>query len=131
MFFTPLRAEKVNEAGSGGRARWLLLEPLRYRSDLLGRVIEVPAGYETDFASVPRLPLAYLLAGDTGHAAAVIHDYLVDTMVTDAASWDMAADVFREALRDEGLPSWRVGLMATGVRMGCPYPRGASTGGQA
>ncbi len=129
MFRTTLRAEKVRDARGNGRARWRLLEPLVYESALLGRRIEVPAGYETDFASVPRLPLSYMLAGDTGHAAAVIHDYLVDTMVTDAASWDMAAEVFREALRDEGLPAWRVGLMAAGVRMGCPYPRDASTGG--
>jgi len=34
------------------------------------------AGLETDFASVPRLPLAYLIAGNTAHKAAVIHDYL-------------------------------------------------------
>jgi tetrahydromethanopterin S-methyltransferase subunit F len=129
MFFTPLRAEKVHDAGGNGRAKWRLLESLRYRSHLLGRVIEVPAGYETDFASVPRLPLAYMLAGDTGHAAAVIHDFLVDTMVEDAATWDRAAEVFREALRHEGLPGWRIGMMTAGVRMGCPYPRneGAQT----
>lgn len=36
----------------------------------------VPTGFVTDFASVPRLPFAYMLFGDTAHRAAVLHDYL-------------------------------------------------------
>jgi len=56
--------------------QWRLLAPLRYQSAVLGTLIEVPTGFLTDFASVPRLPLAYLLAGDTAHEAAVIHDFL-------------------------------------------------------
>src|SRR5258708_6192683 len=57
---------------------WKLKEDLYYTSDILG-VIYVPAGFVTDFASVPRLPFAYLLAGDTAHQAAVVHDYLYQT----------------------------------------------------
>ena len=39
-------------------------------------VLEIPAGTLTDKASVPRVPLLFLLFGDKGEAAAVIHDEL-------------------------------------------------------
>ena len=39
-------------------------------------VIHVPHGFVTNFASVPRLPFAYLLFGGKGNRAAVVHDYL-------------------------------------------------------
>jgi len=36
----------------------------------------VPKDFETDFASVPRLPLIYELLGDSSQKPAVLHDYL-------------------------------------------------------
>lgn len=39
-------------------------------------VIHVPHGFVTNFASVPRLPFAYLLFGGKGNRPAVVHDYL-------------------------------------------------------
>lgn len=74
--------------------------------------VEVPAGFETDFASVPRLPLAYLVAGNTSHKAAVIHDYLYKTQAPRAD----ADAVFRAAMRAEGVSAWRRGLMWAAVR---------------
>lgn len=44
------------------RKRWLLLKPFAYLDPEAGR-IEVPAGFETDFASVPRWPLTFALLG--------------------------------------------------------------------
>lgn len=38
--------------------------------------IEVPKGFKTDFASVPRLPLIYSLFGNRAQKPAVLHDYL-------------------------------------------------------
>jgi hypothetical protein len=38
--------------------------------------IIVPRGFLTDFASVPRIPFAYMLYGGIGNKAAVIHDAL-------------------------------------------------------
>ena len=51
-----------------------LLAPLRYkRPD--GTIIEVEAGFVTDFASVPKwLPLVYALLKDKGRKAACLHD---------------------------------------------------------
>lgn len=59
----------------GGR-RWKLLAPLAFYSKRLGRVIIVPAGFVTDFASVPRLPFMYWFFGGKADRAAVVHDLL-------------------------------------------------------
>ncbi len=39
-------------------------------------VIHTPHGFLTNFASVPRMPFAYLLAGGRGNKPAASHDYL-------------------------------------------------------
>lgn len=59
-----------------GRRRWMTLAPLVYRSDLLVEPVTIPSEFITDLASVPRLPFAYLLAGDRAHGPAVVHDWL-------------------------------------------------------
>jgi len=73
-----------------------LAHPLEFESESLGRVITVPAGFETDLGSVPRLPLAYLLFGGVGDAAAVVHDYAYSGK--ESISREQADAVFREAL---------------------------------
>jgi hypothetical protein len=113
-FESDLHAIKVSEPGGLGRAFWRLSSPLVYTSAIVGRVV-IPDGFETDFASVPRLPLAHLLTGDTAHASAVVHDYLVDI-----APWRLAADVFREAMAAEGVPGWRQWMMYWAVRLAKP-----------
>jgi hypothetical protein len=95
-----------------------LLSPLVYSSDLLGRLVIVPAGFVTDFASVPRIPVAFLLAGDAAHEAAVVHDWLYSTHEVDRATSDA---VFREACLI-GEPAWRAWLMWLGVRVGGMVP---------
>ena len=67
MFLTPLKVTKEGD-------KWRLLEPLSYL--YTDRVITAPQGFLSDFASVPRIPLVYSAFGNTGHKAAVIHDYL-------------------------------------------------------
>lgn len=67
-----LSATEIGEAG--GRAVWRLDKPLCFF--LHGsRTITVPAGFETDLASVPRLPIIYGIWGDRAHREAVLHDY--------------------------------------------------------
>jgi hypothetical protein len=103
QFKTQLKVEWVAYEDDGPQ-EWKLLEDLVYESDLLGRDVVVPAGYVTDFASVPRAPIAYFLAGNTGHRAAVVHDYLIDT---DQVDRDLADLVFKEALDATGV-NWAV-----------------------
>lgn len=58
-----------------GYKKWETLAELRYQSDLMGLIV-VPKEFITDLASVPRLPLAYMITGDRAPGPAVIHDYL-------------------------------------------------------
>ena len=93
----------------------VLVQPLVYESDVAGIRIEVPAGFVTDFASVPRLPIIYMLTGNTAKEAAVVHDYLYGAHIT---TREVADAVFREASIVTGVPAWRAWMMWAGVRAG-------------
>jgi hypothetical protein len=84
---------------------WQLTEELAYESDYLGRTIYVPKGFITDFASVPRVPGAFLLLGDRAHEAAVVHDYLYAYGHTMGITKDMADKVFLEAMEETSVES--------------------------
>lgn len=106
-FVTRPRVEKT-PAGT-----WSLIAPLHYQSVILQKILLVPMGFLTDFASVPRVPFAYWLAGNTAHGAAIVHDYLYQTHRTDRATADR---VFDEAMEVEGEPAWRRWMMWLAVR---------------
>ena len=108
-FLSTLQVAKL----PGGQ--WRLLAPLRYQSTVLGAHLEVPTGFLTDLASVPRLPLAFLLAGDSAHEAAVIHDHLYQVRRCTRAQADA---VLAEAMAVTGEPAWRRWLMWSAVRTG-------------
>lgn len=108
-----------------------LLAPLVYESDLLAETLSVPVGFETDFASVPRLPLAYLMVGGKGCRAAVVHDFLYrdgsppgpvrafrNARMGDTPARLVADRVFREALAACGYGVFTRSLMYAGVRLG-------------
>jgi len=105
-FLSPLDVRKI-----GGR-KWQLLAALVFSVD--GETRAVPAQFVTDFASVPRLPMMFLLAGDTAHRAATVHDYLYSMREHRA----LADDIFRAAMAAEHVPAWRRWLMHQGVRLG-------------
>lgn len=90
-----------------------LLAPLTYVSRTAGR-ITVPAGFVTDFASVPRLPFAYWLMGGTARGPAIIHDFCYATHVLSRRQADA---VFFEAMVDAGLWAWRRWPMWAAVRL--------------
>lgn len=75
--------------------------PLIYKSDLVG-IVEVPAGFYTDLASVPRVPILWWFYGDRAHKSAVIHDYLFCIDAKPEVSWMMANRVFLEAMETGG-----------------------------
>lgn len=105
-FLTPLRVQKEPTG------KWRLLEDFCFSVD--SEFMCVPQDFMTDFASVPRLPFAYLLAGNTSHESAVIHDWLY-SIGHDRARAD---EIFRVALAVEGVPGWRRHLMWVAVRVG-------------
>jgi len=112
-FVTRLEVELVDDDENDGRGAWRVTLPLVYESDIAG-TIAVPAGFVTDFASVPRIPVAYWLAGDTAHAPAVIHDFLYSTGETSRATADA---VLCEAMAVSGVPAWRRWPMYLAVRL--------------
>lgn len=105
-FLTKLNVECIDDD------RWRLVTPLLYESDIAG-TITVPAGFETDFASVPRLPVAYLFFGDEAHMAAVVHDYLCRYQTVPRKTADK---VFKEAMRVSGV-GWKRFPMYLAVRI--------------
>lgn len=114
----------VRDTSSDKRGTWSLLRRFGYYSDLLKANIWVPKGFVTDFASVPRIPLAFLLAGNSAHEAAVIHDWLYQTHKVGKVeiSRAMADDIFKEASLASNIAPWRASLMYWGVRIGGSAP---------
>jgi len=74
-FLTKLHVELLDAKTDAGEDLFMLLEPLIYESNTVGMII-VPRGFVTDFTSVPRVPIAYMLAGGVAKEAAVLHDFL-------------------------------------------------------
>ncbi len=109
------------------KARFLTTLDVRYKAEkeweLLSpfvvvagdKLIRVPPGFTTDFASVPRLPLAFWLFGNTGHRAAVVHDYLY---VSKELPREEADAIFKALLEEEGAGWFRSNMMHLGVRVG-------------
>lgn len=73
----------------------------------------IPAGFTTDLASVPRVPLAYGMFGGRARRAAILHDFLYERRYPREAA-DLA---FREAMRGE-VPDWARWVMWSAVRVG-------------
>lgn len=95
--------------------RWLILSPLVYESKILQMRITVPAGYITDLASVPRVPVAYWFWGGRAHHESVPHDFMY---ALHPVSKRLVDDVFEEAMIARG-KSWFVRKpMLWGVRIG-------------
>lgn len=110
-FRSKLRMEVADHQDNG---KYIVLEPLVYDSIAAGQTIIVPPGFQTDLASVPRLPLVYWLTGATSTEAAVVHDYLYSTGIVPR---DVADEVLSEASRVTAVPAWRRGLMWSAVRL--------------
>lgn len=75
-FITALIAKKHSRKSWYARPIWEVHEPLIFNSKYLQLTIVVPAGFCTDFASIPWLILTTFLFGNRGHAGATVHDYL-------------------------------------------------------
>lgn len=123
QFLSDLRLDLIEDEGEDGRAHWRLGAPLKYYSSVHWRgrhigLIVVPRGFETDLASVPRLPVAWMLAGGIANRPSVIHDWLCDSRRFTSR---IAAAVFAEACAAEGIVFWRRAIMWAAVR--CCGPR--------
>jgi len=88
-----------------GNYVWILDSPLIYSSEIAG-IISVPAGFQTDLASVPRLPFIYSMWGSRAHREAVIHDYLYRIGCIPDVPYSTANDVFFEAMGSRCVSPW-------------------------
>ncbi|SFD83108.1 DUF1353 domain-containing protein [Massilia yuzhufengensis] len=98
QFHTKLSVEQLDAV------RWQLVALLAFYSAKYDSMTIVPAGTVTDFASVPRIPLAFWLFAGIGQAAAVIHDWLYGCGTVPRK---VADDIFLEAMEACGVPTWR------------------------
>ena len=112
-FTTTLKTEQTD------RRTYTLLADLVLADDD-ERVITVPAGFTTDFASIKVLHNAFLfvlfaLVSGYGNYAATVHDWLYEH---GSLTRNEADAVLYRALRAEGVARWRAWLMWAGVRIG-------------
>jgi hypothetical protein len=96
---------------------WAVELPLVYR----GRRDEftVPAGFRTDFASVPRVAVWLIPRFGRYTPAAILHDWLCTVGIATGQVTSREADgLFRRIMRESGVPVLRRWLMWAGVRWG-------------
>lgn len=99
-FLTPLRVQFLDE-WDGWRQKIVVLEPLRFWSEALGRELTVPAGFVCDRESMPtRGPLT----GREMNPAGVLHDWLYQSHELPRRYAD---EVYQEALLSMGLDEVR------------------------
>lgn len=104
----------VENADANDDGNWVLVQPLIYQSNVAKQTFTVPAGFETNFASVPRIPFVYDYAGGRANEAAALHDFLYTTC---PVTRSMADAVLREASILTGVGVWRSNVMWLGVRL--------------
>ena len=97
---------------------WIVHAPLKYWSEILNCQITVPYWFEsqepldnglcfeTDFASVPRVPFIYESWGNRAHREAVLHDYLYRIDSRPVVTYSQANSVFLEAMKSRGVSWW-------------------------
>ncbi len=110
-FLSPLCVKQVSEKN------WKLMAPLGYWSAVICRLIVVPAGFVTDFASVPRLPFVYWFTGGLAQAPAALHDWLYRTRSI-SVTRAQADAVLSEAMIARGYWKVRAWFVWAGVRLG-------------
>lgn len=110
-FLSPLDATLINDRDG----IWVLDTPLVFHSEIAKNKITVPAGFDTDFASVPRVPIIYVLYADRNRKAATLHDFMYRTRKYKRAKCDA---IFREAMLADGESAPIAWAMWAGVRLG-------------
>ena len=102
----------------GNGSEWLLAEDFHVRIESGDGdepiAFTIPAGFSTDLASVPRLPVVHMLFAGRARRSAILHDWLYVSRYP--RGW--ADDVFRAAMRNEDVGALARWFMWAGVRIG-------------
>lgn len=107
-FLDKLVVQLEQESSFLGEPKWKMYMMLRYKSDILGKVVIIPYGFSTDFASFPFLNY-------NGQASAVVHDYLCRM---GEIPRPLADRVYKEALEVEGVGKISRWFRFAGARIG-------------
>ena len=98
---------------------WIVIQSFHYLTDVripASQRIEVPAGFQTDFASIPRGLWNILPPTGRYALAAVVHDYLYRTRYR--ATRAQADRVLLEAMGVLKVGRWTRWTIYSGVRLG-------------
>ena len=115
----------VRELAGHEGSRWRLEEPLRYRGH--SDEFVVPAGFRTDFASVPQA-LTWLVPRYGRYTkAAILHDHLWRECAAGRFAWADADGLLRRAMRELEVPFLRRWLMWAAVRLAAIVTRQPSS----
>ena len=100
---------------SNSDGTWTLTKPLwfKYKSPNGRVVVRTPAGYTSDFFSVPWWARPVISKADVAVEAAVIHDIMCSEKIFSSG---LAAEVFKFILLEKGMEPWRAWCAATAVR---------------
>lgn len=109
-------AFRYDHTDAAGRVWYELAEPLTLDMTLNGGsfCVRVPAGFQTDGASVPRFFWRILPPMGRYWRPAVLHDYLYRA---GTCSRFLADAVFRDAMRADGVSAWKRLAMYYAVRV--------------
>lgn len=101
-----------------GNRKWKVIAPLTYlfSVDGIDQAITVPAGYVTDFASVPRLFWIMFPPDGKYTKAAVIHDYLCDNPKKFTHTRKQTDYVFLTAMLESGVSRFKSFILFSAVR---------------
>jgi hypothetical protein len=100
-----------------GDQNWETLRALEYHATY--KDFEVPVHSGTDFASVPRVFVWFIPRYGRYTKAAILHDYLCRVEVRAGRISRIDADgIFRQAMRELGVPFLRRWIMWAAVRLG-------------
>lgn len=91
---------------------WLVDEPIVFEDGLMR--LTVPAGFETDLASVPRALWSVFPPYGDHLKAAVVHDYLYRYNTISRARCDA---IFLAVMARYGVPAWKRWCMYGAVRL--------------
>ncbi|EJB9128054.1 DUF1353 domain-containing protein [Salmonella enterica] len=98
-----------------GHYNWRVYEPFAfYLSNDERDVTEVPAGFITGLATVPRIFWTVLPPDGKYVKAAIIHDYLYDNALRTKFEADR---IFLDGMTVLGVPKWKRTVMYWAVRM--------------
>lgn len=109
QFTTPFVGELM------GKNRWRVKEAFEYHVGTYpsNEIINVPIGFVTDFASVPRIFWSIISPVDEHGKAAVVHDYCYSTGIYDKKRTD---EIFLEAMKVLGVNKVKRNVMYLCVR---------------